>query len=73
MSKYSKKNKFNKKNLTKFIFYKSMLVNDLFNDTVPPQLFSSDQVSMFYSIENEVHFYRKTYMKKFLLYLQKTL
>ena len=65
MSKYSKKNKFNKKNLTKFIdFYKSMLVNDLFNDTVPPQLFSSDQVSMFYSIENRSPFLSKEIYEK---------
>ena len=36
-----------------------MLVNDLFNDTVPPQLYSSDQVSMFYSIENRSPFLAK--------------
>ncbi len=60
LSNYSKKFYFKQSKLKKFInFYKSMLVNDLFNDTVPPQLCSSDQVSMFYSIENRSPFLAK--------------
>ena len=37
-------------------FFKNQLALDLFRDTVPPQILSADQVSMFFSIENRTPF-----------------
>lgn len=37
-------------------FFKNQLSLDLFRDTVPPQILSSDQISMFFSIENRAPF-----------------
>ena len=37
-------------------FFRNQLSKDLFRDTVPPQLMSADQVSMYFSIENRTPF-----------------
>ena len=37
-------------------FFKNQLAIDLFRDTVPPQILSADQVSMYFSIENRTPF-----------------
>ena len=37
-------------------FFKNQLAIDLFRDTVPPQILSADQVSMYFSIENRSPF-----------------
>ena len=62
ISKYIRKSKYvflKRQKKQNFDFFKSMLLNDLFEDTVPPQLLSSDQISMFYSIENRSPFLSK--------------
>tara|TARA_B110001450_G_scaffold74078_1_gene70530 strand:+ start:2451 stop:3611 length:1161 start_codon:yes stop_codon:yes gene_type:complete len=45
-----KKTKFSKN------FFRNGLATDMFRDTLPPQLLSSDQISMFFSIENRSPF-----------------
>ena len=37
-------------------FFKNQLSLDLFRDTVPPQILSADQISMYFSIENRAPF-----------------
>ncbi len=37
-------------------FFRNGLATDMFRDTLPPQLLSSDQISMFFSIENRSPF-----------------
>ena len=47
---------FKEKMFCKTNFFKNQLALDLFRDTVPPQILSADQVSMFFSIENRTPF-----------------
>lgn len=50
------KTNFREKKFCKNNFFKNQLSLDLFRDTVPPQILSADQLSMFFSIENRAPF-----------------
>ena len=50
------KTNFREKKFCKNNFFKNQLSLDLFRDTVPPQILSADQISMFFSIENRAPF-----------------
>ena len=61
VKKFIKKKYTKKINEVKFTsnFFRNQLSVDLFRDTIPPQILSSDQVSMHYSIENRSPFLSK--------------
>ena len=59
LKQYLSKKKFREKNTKIEIFpnfFRNSLAVDMFRDTLPPQLLSSDQISMFFSIENRSPF-----------------
>ena len=59
LKQYLSKKKFREKNTKIKIFsnfFRNSLAVDMFRDTLPPQLLSSDQISMFFSIENRSPF-----------------